>query len=116
MGDESDCPSEDGLTLGEMLDLLADRERRCLLNCLTEEADPTVSLDEAASYVSDQLADQTGNQPNEDDVKVKLQHHHIPRLVDHGLTDYDARSGDIRYYANEALEAFQEHIREFDQK
>lgn len=115
MSEESDGSTENGLTLDEMLDLLANHQRRCLLNCLQEEADPTISLDDAASYIANQIAGETGSRPNEDDVEVQLQHHHLPRLTDEGLVDYDTRSGEIRYHQLDQIETFHEHVQKFEE-
>lgn len=116
MSDESDGFSDTTLSLDEMLDLLANRQRRCLLEGLKEEADPTVSLDDAVSYVGNQIAEESEHQPTEEDVKVQLRHHHLPRLAESNLVDFDPRSETIRYRENEQLEAFHEHVRAFRQE
>lgn len=104
---------EPSFSLDELLDLLVDRRRRALVECLETEADPTVSLDEAVEYVTNRVADETGRRPNEDDVELELLHHHVPRLADDGVLEFDARSETIRYVGSEQLERFHEHVREF---
>lgn len=100
--------------LDGLLDILADRHRRFLLEFLADEADPTAPLDEAVGYVTNRIAEETGRRPNEDDVEMELRHHHVPRLADDEVLEYDARSETLRYYGSEQLEAFHEHVREFD--
>jgi predicted transcriptional regulator len=109
----SDSPSDGSLSLDEMFDLLADRHRRYLFEYLAKEADPTVPLDDAVSYVTDQLAEETDYRPTDEDVKGQLHHAHIPRLADSGLVEFDERSETIRYHVNERLEAFHKYIQTF---
>ncbi|MDG5818310.1 hypothetical protein [Natronococcus sp. A-GB7] len=42
-------------------------------------------------------------------IQTSLIHHHIPRLADHGLLEYDHRSGDVTSTA--AFESMREEIR-----
>lgn len=112
LSDGSGSP-EPSFSVDDLLDLFADRHRRALLEYLSDEADPTTSLDDAVSFVTNRVAEETGRRPNEDDVEIRLQHHHLPRLVESNVVEYDTRSGTIRYYENEQLERFHEHIREF---
>ena len=54
-----------------------------------------------------------GKQPNHDDVQVNLQHHHMPKMADAGIIDYDIRSQMIRYHGDEALEDLFERVQDF---
>lgn len=112
--ESSDDGSETAISKEEMLEILSDHHRRILLEYLASEADPTVSLDEAVIYVTDQLGEKSDSRPHEDDVNASLHHRHIPRLADSGLVEFDERSETIRYHESEKLEAFHEHVEEFE--
>lgn len=118
-GDEPPGSSDDSLDTNlsqeEMLELLSDHHRRILLDYLAKEADPTVALGDTVTYVATQLAEDTDSRPHEDDVEASLLHRHIPRLADSGLVEFDDRSETIRYYENEQLEAFHEHVKKFEE-
>lgn len=114
--ESSDDSSDTAISKEEMLEILSDRHRRILLENLATEADPTVSLDEAVTYVANKLGEQNDARPHEDDVKARLLHRHIPRLADSSLLEFDDRSETIRYHENEELEAFHEHVKEFEQE
>jgi hypothetical protein len=98
MSDESDGSTDRRLTLDQT------------------EADPTLSIDDAATCVTDYVADQTGRRPSENDVKAQLQDHHLPRFAYHGLVEYDEGSGEVRYHQHDQLEAFNTHVQAFNQR
>lgn len=119
-GDGSSESSDDTprtvISQEEMLEILSDHYRRILLEYLAEEADPTVTLEDTATYIANQLTEEAGLRPHEDDIEASLLHRHIPRLEDSGLVEFDDRSETIRYHENEQFEAFHEHIKEFDEE
>jgi hypothetical protein len=106
--------ADPSFSLDDLLDILGHRYRRLLLEFLSDEDDPAAPLDVAVDCVTNRIAEETGRRPNEDDVEIELRHHHVPRLADDEVHEYDARSGTIRYYGSEQLEAFHEHVRAFD--
>ncbi|WP_449405104.1 DUF7344 domain-containing protein [Halopiger aswanensis] len=50
------------------------------------------------------LGQKQGVQPNHDDVQVDPQHHHLPKMADAGVIDYDVRSQKIEYREDGRLE------------
>lgn len=114
-GNSSSSTPNSHLPLDEMLDLLTDRTRRSFLHCLAEEADPTISLDDAAAYVANHIEKESGANTDENKIKAKLHHHHIPRLKVSSLVDFDERTETIRYHENERLEEFHNHLLAFEQ-
>lgn len=102
------------LSLDAILDLLANRRRRHLIEYLQDVPRDVGSFEEATKYIITQLAIRTGEQPNHDDVQSSLQHIHIPKLADAGVVEYDIRSQELRYRQNERLETLFEAIRDFE--
>lgn len=115
-GEPPDDPSleESPLSLDAMLDLLANRRRRHLLDYLQDVPGEVCSFEDATRYIIAQLATRMGEQPNHDDVQATLQHIHVPKLADAGVVEYDIRSQELRYRQNERLEALFEAIRDFE--
>lgn len=107
-------PGEYPLSLDALLEILSNQERRYLLEYLIDETEVTASPKDAISYITRQITLQRGEQPNTEDIQVSLQHHHLPKLANAGLIEYDMRSETIRYHGNDQLEELYELVSEFD--
>lgn len=103
---------EVSLSLDTILSLLAHHRRRDLLQYLAWEPAPTVSVEECVDHLADREEDRSGERPGHEQVQAALHHAHIPKLVDAGVVDYDARNGEIRYWGDEELEAWLDRIDE----
>jgi DNA-binding transcriptional ArsR family regulator len=115
-GDDDSDPAleEIPLSLDAMLEILANRRRRHLIEHLHEAPDNNVSFEQAVRHVVERVSVQDGEQPNRNEVEVSLQHKHLPRLADAGVLEYDLRSQTIRYRPDERLEELLERIQAFD--
>lgn len=127
-GDEEDNPDENGdetdesddrpvgavttLSLDATLGLLANRERRLILDHLRDSTDSTATVGELVEHLLERKAQQTGERPGYDHVMSTLHHVHVPKLVDSGVVEYDPRRQEIRYWGNERLERWHDRIRE----
>ena len=112
--DENPSLEEIPLSLDAMLDILAHRQRRYLLEYLADAPDDSGSFEQVTRHVVEQASVRDGEQPNRNEIEVSIQHKHLPRLVDAGLVEYDARSKTIRYHPNERLERLLEAVEEFE--
>ncbi|MFC6719352.1 hypothetical protein ACFQGT_03555 [Natrialbaceae archaeon GCM10025810] len=98
--------------------LLADARRRYVLYHFlknqrgsAEELAPQIAAWERGVSVDE--VDQSAV----DRVSVALVHNHLPRLADHGIVDYDARSGDVvPAEAFERARPFIEHAFDFERR
>ncbi|WP_226480545.1 DUF7344 domain-containing protein [Natrinema amylolyticum] len=83
--------------LDELLRVLSNRRRRCVLYCLL--ADDLRDVDALAKHVAARL-ERTGPESVEDaryeEIKVTLVHADIPMLAETGVVSYDRRTGDLR--------------------
>ncbi|WP_135822394.1 DUF7344 domain-containing protein [Halostella litorea] len=100
------------LSLDAILDILANHRRRFLLEYLWDQPENVGSFEEATKYTVLKMGRKQGVQPNHDDVQVDLQHHHLPKMADAGVIEYDIRSQTIRYHENERLETAYERVNE----
>ena len=102
------------LSLDTLLDILANERRRFLLEYLWSQPDSVGSFEEATKQIITKIGRKQGYQPNHDDVQVDLQHHHLPKLADAGVIEYDIRSQTIRYQEHERLETAYERVHDLD--
>jgi hypothetical protein len=94
----SQSPTEDGKPSLELThldeshrhELLADERRRVVLDVLAGRTVP-LGLETAAKTVAEQESD-TGDAAGEtvQRVALSLHHHHLPKLRDFGVVDYDS--------------------------
>lgn len=120
--DEPDTSEESGkytmeeipLSLDALLDILANERRRCLLEYLWSQSGEVGSFEAATKHILTKMSRKHGYQPNHEDIQVELQQHHLPKLADAGIIEYDVRSQTIRYRKNERLEALHERVQEFE--
>lgn len=123
-GGRDDAPEDDGedsadrptrsvpLSLDATLELLANYDRRCILEYLMESQHGTATVDELVEHLLEKQAERTGERPAYDHVLTTLHHIHVPKLVDAGVVEYDARSQEIRYWSNDRLEKWHRRIRD----
>lgn len=102
------------LSLDAILDILANHRRRALLEYLWEQPESVGSFEEATEHTILRVGQKQGAQPNHDDVQVDLQHHHLPKMADAGVLEYDIRSQTIRYHENERLETAYERVTDLE--
>lgn len=120
--DESDTADESDeqpleeipLSLDALLDILANERRRYLLEYLWNESDGVGSFEAATKHIITEVSRKQGHQPNHDDIQVDLQQHHLPKLADAGIIEYDVRSQTIRYQENDRLESLYDRIQKFE--
>lgn len=88
------------------LKVIASRERRKVVDHFLT-ADTEVASVEVLSckLARAKVDDAPGEAPSTETVKAALHHVHLPKLADHGLVEYDAQSGTVRYRPDERVEA-----------
>lgn len=97
-------------SLDLIFDVLADRRRRFVLYYLQDQTDGVATIDETVEYVVS-LETDGGRADHRANVRISLQHAHLPKLEDAGVLEYDARSEAIRYWNQPSLEEWLEHAR-----
>jgi hypothetical protein len=99
------------LSLDTTLEILANRDRRAVIEYLRDSPGHTATINELANHLVSRKAEQATEHPGHDHVQTTLHHIHVPKLVDAGVIDYDARNQEIRYWGSERLEAWHDQIR-----
>ena len=82
------------MNLQEAHEILADTDRQHILYRLSEDDGLTTISDLSQQIVSCSDIPEESDKPFER-VKIRLIHNHLPRLEDHGVIEYDTRSGDV---------------------
>lgn len=92
-------------SLDACLTVVADRRRRQIIQQLRHEADGTMAFDDLVDGIR-RARSGGGVDPLRDweNLAIELEHTHLPKLADHGVVDYDRRSGAVRYHPVEQIE------------
>lgn len=91
-------------SLDDDLRLLADNYRRQILRYLIAESSETVSFDELIQYLRGHVAGES----NRETIQTCLYHRHLPTMAEHGVIEYDTRSGSVRYRPHDRIETILE--------
>jgi hypothetical protein len=92
--------------LDACLRLVADRDRRRVIDHLRHEANGTTSFEDLVDHVHGCASgDKTSSLQDREEVAVQLHHSHLPKLADYGVVEFEHRSGTVRYRPDEQVEA-----------
>lgn len=97
-----DIDQWDDRTLNRTFDLLRDQQRRYVLKKLETMTDDVASVEDLVTYLLANDPDADGA----DRVTTALLHRTLPRLMDAGVVDFDARSDTVRYHGSELADGF----------
>jgi hypothetical protein len=102
-------------SLDELLGVLADERRRCLLAYLFDRDATAASFEAVTDGVLAELERRQRRRPEREVLAADLRHRHLPRLADAGVLEYDSRSRTVRVYGHERLERLYERIRPLEE-
>ncbi|WP_254544356.1 DUF7344 domain-containing protein [Halomarina pelagica] len=96
----------------ELLDVLADANRRRVLARLSAASDEVVTLDALCERLYEHAAREPETDPERDRRRLAIRLHHtiLPRLDEAGLLEYDPRRGRIRYADRPTVESLLDEI------
>lgn len=89
-----------GSTFDRLFTVLADQRRRYVLYYLQMSSRDVVQYDHLVTQVAEweTESDAPATEDHQEEIEIALQHHHLPRLEDYGMIDYDPRTKTIRYW------------------
>ena len=91
--------------LDACLRLVADRHRRRVIHHLRHEANGTTTIDDLVDQLHSRRPDSKNGPPQDrETLAMHLRHTHLPKLADHGVVEFDHRSGAVRYQSDEQVE------------
>lgn len=74
-------------------------QRRCVVLDVFGDREPPIGLDELAAAVADREREIDGERRDQDQVQVTLYHHHLPKMADLGLVEFDPESMRVESYS-----------------
>ncbi|GAA0260136.1 ArsR/SmtB family transcription factor [Haladaptatus pallidirubidus] len=90
---------------------LTNRRRRCVLAYLSTESSDSATMQE---LVEDIAAREHGNKTDSlDEIEITLFHHHLPKLADSGLIEFDKQSKTIRYRDDPQVESLLTYLEKY---
>lgn len=96
--------------LDSHLHLVADRDRRLVLECLCRDDDGQRTFEELVDHLHERDPESSDERRDREGVAIRLQHSLLPKLADHGVVEFDHRSGSVRYQPDESVEALLDMI------
>lgn len=85
-------------SLDDALTLVSHHQRRWIVQYLRAVVGNEVTFDTLVEHLASKAAaDSRPTDPDHEDVRVELRHNHLPKLVEHGLVEFDAEEGTVRY-------------------
>ncbi|MGM0606557.1 MAG: DUF7344 domain-containing protein [Halobacteriota archaeon] len=104
----TDCSSAEAQHINTVMRVMSDCVRRELL-AVFETADGTETATFDALIKS---LDRRIPSADREELAVSLRHTHLPLMESNGWLDFDARSGEIRYYGDESIDRVLEELLE----
>ena len=105
------CTTEAGSTEA-LLKLLAHPQRRTLLHYLRRNGARTVPVDELVTVLAPDDVDPSTDRGRRQrrQVRLSLQHVHLPQLADAGVLDYTPPAETVRYRSVDRVEALLQFV------
>ena len=92
-------------SLDACLRLVADRHRRRIIHHLRHEANGTTTFDDLVDHMPRRAPDAKDGPPQDREaLAIQLHHTHLPQLADHGVVEFEHRTGVVRYHPDEQIE------------
>ncbi|AXG06122.1 ArsR family transcriptional regulator [Haloplanus rubicundus] len=92
-------------SLDACLRLVADRHRRRVIHHLRHEATGATAFEDLVDQLQGHSPDsKDGPLQTREELAIQLHHVHLPTLADHGVVEFEHRSGAVRYRPDERVE------------
>ncbi|WP_049926930.1 DUF7344 domain-containing protein [Halopiger goleimassiliensis] len=106
--------AESAPSLDLVFDLLSNPRRRYALYLLSDRTDGVATVGEITDHIATLECgdDPAADEPPTDlsrEIRIELQHVHLPKLEDAGILEIDQRSDTVRYWSQPSLEEWLEH-------
>ena len=103
-----------GDPLDECLELVADRNRRRIIQHLRNVTEREVDIDTLIDHLHDGEPISVAERPSRTQTSIQLHHDHLPKLEYHGVIEYESEREVVRYRSDAEIESIldslQEHV------
>lgn len=94
------------LSLDACLNLIADRDRRRLIQHLRQNGNEETAIDTLVDQLNGSAqAPAEDRPPDRSQLTTQIHHIHLPKLAEYGVVEYEPERGTVRYSSNEQVEA-----------
>ena len=93
-----------GRSLDTLLRLVTDRRRRQAIHHLRHEPNGKTTIDGLVDRLHNGGLDADDQPTDREQLAIQLYHTHLPKLVDHGVVEFEPKNGAIRYQPDEQFE------------
>jgi DNA primase catalytic subunit len=97
-------------SIDECLRLLADRDRRRIVEYLHRRPARSATLEEVTAHLQSPSRGQRDAVREKRRTKLELVHADLPKLAAHDIVEWDRERDEIRYRPDEAIEDALEHL------
>lgn len=92
-----------------ILEVLQAAPRRYILTYLVDKPNRAVQTDELVDHIVDKC-DLSDHPEERRQIGIRLYHHHLPKLAEKGIIEFDPRNDQLRYTPDNAVERWLEGI------
>lgn len=100
----SAASEDDRLDLNQLFELLSKERRRYALYCFKETSKTEMSLNALVDRLRSFEGVETATETQREELKLALQHTHLPKLADAAVIDYDPSDATIEFTGGARLE------------
>ena len=101
-----------GDSLDECLELVADQNRRRIIEHLRNVTEREVPIDALIDFLHDGKPNSAADRRTSNETSILLHHDHLPKLEYHGVVEYDPVREVIRYRSNGVIESLLDSLQE----
>lgn len=91
-------------SLDELLQLVADRDRRLTIQQLRRGASGITKIDDLVDAMLDRGSGTDEQTIEREQLVIQLYHAHLPKLADHGIVEFEPDNRTVRYQQDEQVE------------
>lgn len=97
-------------TVDTILSILQDPIRRHTVRYCASASDRVFGIDDLVDYLA-RVTGPSADTRNREEMVIELHHHHLPKLAEAKVIEFDPESGKIQYHGGEQIERW---IRQID--
>lgn len=102
--ERSTTDGDDRIGFSQLFDLLSKKRRRYALYGLTDVSGSSMSLNALVDRVESLEDDDSATRRQREEIKLALQHTHLPKLADADVIEYDRSESELEFQGGRRVE------------